>query len=325
MTRATGHLPTPKLHQSLAISLVNGSEVCYIFVTLSSFFTYQRLAGTKLGLDLSYENPKLLEDTKKISSAAAELMTNKQYQRDEKLMREWIFTTSSVTVKCRGYVVAVMVVCSIILGGGIAVPFCVQERIKGVDPFQLTTFAWLLVGVILIIAKSRYVTEWPWHDFLHGRVVCQSVSDLADVTGVDAQMILNKLLYNERDTFMVTKGPYNGMFLRRVEAPETEGFSIDVPSHLSTLLASGFIILKVLSLRGEHLIILDVRKGTTVDYAVHEGMNTEYLSCLDLGKRDLEDDEENDALGTPRVLYLLRGKVTYTKVLGLYICNSSFG
>lgn len=219
----------------------------------------------------------------------------------------------------------VMAFCSVILGGGIAIPFCVQERIKGVDPFQVTTFTWLLVGVILIIAKSRYVTEWPWHDFLHGKVVCQSVSDLADVTGVDAQMILNKLLYSERDTFMVTKGPYNGMFLRRVEGPETEGFSIDVPSQLSTLLASGFIVLKVLSLNGEHIIVLDVRKGTTIDFAIHAGINTQYLACLDIGKRDLDDEDEDNPLQTPKVLYLSHVKVSYTKVLGLYICNSSFG
>ncbi|OBT58635.1 hypothetical protein VE04_01227 [Pseudogymnoascus sp. 24MN13] len=276
-------------------------------------------AGTKLGLSLSHGDSKLLEDSKKISRA------RKRYQRDEKLMREWIFTTSTVTVKCRRYVVVVMAICFIILGGGIAIPSCVQERIKGVDPFQVTTFVWLLVGVILIIAKGRYVTEWPWHDFLHGKVVCQSISDLADVTGVDAQMILNKLLYNERDTFMVTKGPYNGMFLRRAKVPGTEGFSIDVPSQLSTLLASGFIVLKVLSLNGEHLIILDVRKGTTVDYAVHEGVSREYLSCLDLGKRDSGDEDEDNSLGTPRVLYLTRARVTYTKVLGLYNCNSSFG
>lgn len=140
-------------------------------------------------------------------------------------------------------------------------------------------------------------------------------------------MILNKLLYNELDTLMVTKGPYNGMFSRKVRMPETEGFSIDVPSHLSTLLASGLIILKVLSLNGEHLIVLDVRKGTALDWAVHEAVNTEYLSCQDLDKRDFEDEDEEEInpLGTPRVLFLLRRKVTYTKVLGLYVSNSSFG
>lgn len=109
----------------------------------------------------------------KTSSVAAELRAGKDYKRDEELMREWVFTTSTVIVKCRVYVMTVMVVCSVILGGGIAIPYCVQERIKGVDPFQLTTFAWLLVGVILIIAKSRYVTEWPWHD--HPWESCLSV------------------------------------------------------------------------------------------------------------------------------------------------------
>ncbi|PVH68760.1 hypothetical protein DL98DRAFT_662021 [Cadophora sp. DSE1049] len=303
----------------------NGSFTDPEVVPVSGNILSKRIrAGTKLGLDLPNDNPEVLKNTANTTRSIADLKATKQYQRDEKLMRDWIFTTSSVTVKCRGYVAAVLAVCSIILGGGIAIPYCVKERITGVDPFQLTTFAWLVVGVTLIIAKGRYVTEWPWHDFLHGRVVCKSISDLADVTGIDAQMILNKLLYNEIETFIVTKGPYNGMFLRRLEVPETEGFSIDVPTLLSTLLASGFIVLKVLSLHGEHLIVLDVRKGTGLDYAVHEGMNTEY-TCVDLGKQDLEGNEEDVPPDIPKVLYLIHGKVTYTKVLGLYVCNSSFG
>ena len=237
----------------------------------------------------------------------------------------------------------IMALCSLVLGGGLAIPFAVKERITGVDPFQLTTFAWLLVGVILIVAKSRYVTEWPWHDFLRGRVVCQSVSDLADVTGVDAQVILTMLLHNEQNTTLVTRGPYNGMFSRRAEAISTEGFSIDVAVQLSTMLASGFIILKVLSQSGEHLITLDVRKGTSTDYATHDGLGVKYLACLDLGKRDLNEDEEDendyqdekgrldeeDLLKSPstptHVLYLVHGELNYTKVLGLYIADSYFG
>jgi hypothetical protein len=275
--------------------------------------------------------PLLPTKEKDISDGKKEAQVVQQYLEDEKIMRGWIFAETSVTVKCRGYIVSVMAICSVILGAGLAVPFTVQNRIVGVDPFQITTFAWLLVGVVLIVAKTRYVTEWPWHDFLHGRVVCQSVSDLADVTGVDSQMILTKLLYNERNTTLVTRGPYNGMFSRRAEANEasgSDGFSIDVAVQLSTMLASGFVILKVLSSSGEHLITLDVRKGTDSDFACHDGVGVKYLACLDLGKRDFDEDEDDileNSLKTPAVLYLLHGSLHYTKVLGLYICDSLFG
>lgn len=252
-----------------------------------------------------------------------------QYVKEEKRMQSWVFAETSVTVRCTGYIMAIMALCALILGGGLAIPFVVRNEIVGVDPFQITTFSWLVVGVILIVAKTRYVTEWPWHDFLHGRVVCKSVSDLAEVTGVDAQLILTKLLYDERNTTVVTRGPYNGMFSRRPEGLASDGFSIDVPAQLSTMLVSGFIILKVLSSSGEHLITLDVRKGTELDYAAHDGVDLKYLACLDLGKRDFDDEEEEEQSPKPqadrRVLYLSQDKVHYTKVLGLYICDALFG
>jgi hypothetical protein len=270
----------------------------------------------------------LLADEKVSPDAKREVQVVQQYLKEEKIMRGWIFAETSVTVKCRGYIIAVMTICSVVLSGGLAVPFTVHGRITGVDPFQITMFAWLIIGVILIVAKTRYVTEWPWHDFLHGRVVCQSVSDLADVTGVDSQMILTKLLYNERNTTLVTRGPYNGMFSRRADAPGSEGFSIDVAAQLSTMLASGFIILKVLSSSGEHLITLDVRKGTDLDYASHDGVGVKYLACLDLGKMDFDEDGDDiieNPSKTPTVLHLLHGELHYTKVLGLYVCDSLFG
>jgi len=40
LTHATGCIPTPKLHQCPGISLVNGSEVCYVVVVVSSLLAY---------------------------------------------------------------------------------------------------------------------------------------------------------------------------------------------------------------------------------------------------------------------------------------------
>jgi hypothetical protein len=36
----------------------------------------------------------------------------------------------------------------------------------------------------------RYVAEWPWDDFLQGKFVCRSITELADVAGAHRQMIL---------------------------------------------------------------------------------------------------------------------------------------
>jgi hypothetical protein len=248
------------------------------------------------------------------------------YQKEEEKMRDWIIAETSVTVTCRRYIISILAICAVILCGGIAIPFAVKDRIVGVDPFEITTFTWFIVGFILVLAKSRYVSYWPWHDFLHGRVVCNSVTDLADVTGVDAQLVLMKLLHNERKTTLTTRGPYNRMFARRELI--MGGFSINVEVKTSTMFASGFILLKVLSQDGEHLISLDVRKGAQLAYASKNALAAKYLSCLDIGKRYFDEDEidtSHNQSKSSRVLYLEENELNYNKVLGLYCGDSSFG
>jgi len=260
----------------------------------------------------------------------------------EKQLKHWVIAESSVTVPCKRYIVMVLAFCTIILCGGLAVPFVVKQRITGVDPFQVTTFAWLLVGAILVVAKGRYVSDWPWHDFLSGIVVCGSVSDVAKVTGVHPQMILMHLLHNERNNTLTTKGPYNGMFQRTVSGAgdpfgglpgsggvpsstigmaSCDGFSIDEPVDLSTMLTSGFVVLKVLSEKGEHLICLDVRKGAPWDWASRNQYKF-FLACMDLGK-DKRGMDASD--GKFKVLKLTWNEVRWNRVLGLLIGDSSFG
>jgi hypothetical protein len=245
-----------------------------------------------------------------------------QYRKEDAKMKKWIFSSTSVTVKCRPFVISTLSGCAVLIIGALVLPFLVKNRLPGVDPFQITTFTWLVVGVILIAAKSRYVSEWPWHDFVRGRVVCHSVDDVADVTGVDRQMILLKLLNNEHSTLQ-SRGPFNGMFSRRVEDAQpggsVVGFSIDVPVQLSTMLASGFIVLKVLSTQGEHLICLDARKKTAPDYANSRSHPVSYLSCMDLPSGDESTKSEND------VLYLRRNNIGWYKLVGLYHANAVFG
>ena len=95
-----------------------------------------------------------------------------------------------------------------------------------IDKERLATGFWNRI-------ESNQATDC--NNFIHGCVVCCSVTDLVDVTGVDAQLILTRLLNNERKTTLVTRGPYNGMFSQKTGSQGSLGFSIDVPVETSTI------------------------------------------------------------------------------------------
>jgi hypothetical protein len=68
--------------------------------------------------------------------------------------------------------------------------------------------------------------DWMWNDFLHRRVRCCSVSELHAVIGINEQLIIAKILHDERGSSVLKiRGPYNSLFLKR----STDGFSIDRP------------------------------------------------------------------------------------------------
>lgn len=265
-----------------------------------------------------------------------------EYERNTKVMDKWIVAESSITVNCRLYSRAALAFVVFLVLGSMSVPFTVGSRLSGVDPFQITTFVWLVAGFVLVAAKSRYVSDWPWHDFLRGQVICRSVSELTDVSGIHAQMILLYLLHNEYKNTLTVKGPYTGMF-RRV--PNTgSGFIIDEATQLSTMLASGFVIFKVLNEKGEHLVCIDVRKGASTRQIV-SGQDTKYNAVMDIGRDDLEDEDSEDDLeleslqGTKKatkvqkvlnqradkVLMLQREEFRWNTMLGFYVKDSRFG
>ena len=250
-------------------------------------------------------------------------------------MKAWKITPTYIKVDCRKYVISACAIAVLLVLGGLAIPFSVQSRIRGVDPFQITLFTWITSGFVLVLAKSRYVSNWPWHDFLKGKVVCRSLSDLTDVSSLDTQIILQYLLHKEWKTLLVTSGPYNGLFTRKCDprthdqdnvVPQTEGFSIDRPVALSTMYAAGFVMLKVASMDGEDLICLDGRKGAG-DYGSH-GRKANWMACRNFNEDILESAGE---LGTAKkkrehkVLFLRRIEFRWERVLGLYTKESHFG
>jgi len=172
----------------------------------------------------------------------------RDYQSKKGEIKTWAVTEDSVRVRTAKYSSIVLTVAIGIIGGSLPVPFLVKEGIPGVDPFQFVTFGWLLAGAFLVLAKSRYVENWPWHDFLRGQIVCRSVSELAVASRVKEQAVLLYLLHHEFRNPLVCGGPYHGVFRRRADKG-ARGFDINVPTCHATVLAAGFIVVQF---RDEH-------------------------------------------------------------------------
>lgn len=241
------------------------------------------------------------------------------------LMSSWIYTESAVVVPCGLYVWLVVISAAILVGGGLAIGLTIQDRLTGVDPFNITMYAWALAALLLLICKARLVEEWAWSDFLHRRVKCRSVSELHAVTGIHDQLIIAKLLHDEKDSILMTRGPFNAVFLSKSDA----GFSIDVPVQNKTLLLSGLVMIKVETPLGHALVCLDVRRGTELKIIAHRevGTNKERLMCQSIEK--LAQAASSNVPGggpSPQLKFPLKsGTLEWRKVEGVYnVLEASF-
>lgn len=204
-------------------------------------------------------------------------------------MNKWVYEESAVMVDCRLYVCKTIIFALALAVGGVAIGFTVRDRIKAVDPFNITTYCWVLAGFSVLVAKSVRVETWSWRDFLRGRVRCRSVTELHSVTGVPEPLILCKLLDTENTTILNTRGPYNAVFRRRNDG----GFSIDTPLTMWTMLLSGLIMVMVSTTQGPALVCLDVRRGTGYSAISHDELvrvrtmrTPERLVCADMTRLD---------------------------------------
>ena len=190
-------------------------------------------------------------------------------RRQEQLSKEsseWVVEESTVRVRCTTYVYSVMAICGLLVVGGLMIGVFLGTAeqhsiaLQNVDPFGITTYAWVVAGFIMLVAKSIRVTEWPWRDFLLQRVTCHSLSELQAVTGIDAQALLVHLLATESENVLVAAGPYNKVFTRRGAAGD--GFKVDIKPEIRTLLAAGLVFVKVSTHhQGTALVCLDLRSG----------------------------------------------------------------
>ena len=247
-----------------------------------------------------------------------------ELDRVGKKMKSWVFEEKGVMVKCKTYVAMTMLLCVMLVAGGIAIGVTVGGSIQAVDPFNITTYCWVLAAFVLLVVKSVRVHEWPWNDFLHGRVLCKSVSELSEVTGIDEQLILAKLLQDESFSCLDTRGPFNAVFKRR----SGDGFSIDRPISMWTMLISGLIMIEVESMNGRGLVCLDLRRGTKFaviksvgDYYKCDPENRPtYIYCKRIPERSCKEGEVQGEQGdgNPCKLVLNSGDIVWMRALGFY-------
>lgn len=257
-----------------------------------------------------------------ISTAAQTTQANAAKIREaNRTMNEWIFDEKVVIVKCGFYVWVVTAIGAILVLGGLAIGFTIRNRLPGVDPFSITTYCWILAAFAILVCKSLLVQEWPWRDFLLRRVQCRSVSELQAVTGINAQLILAKLLHDESTTILNTRGPFNSAFTRKAD----DGFSIDVPLTMWTMLLSGLIMLKVASLQGHALVCLDARRGTKYICIGHKNPNPSKnkndlpLVCLGLSRPSPgKSNPSQRQIPEKRRFPLKKSELEWKRVLGLY-------
>jgi hypothetical protein len=238
----------------------------------------------------------------------------KKFDRQLSHTWDWQIDENSIVVRCRWFAWPILGLAALFAIGGAVIPFTGRVRLPGVDPSNLSTYIWLAVAFVLLIIQSMYVPHWTWHDFLRARVRCHSLSELANVTNCDPQIIIHRLLIDERQNILNTRGPYNSMFTRK----DNGGFAIDVPTLTSTLYASGFVLFVCLNTTGQRLICQDARPGGSLVHLTHMD-NADELGC------QLSDESTAVAHehGSTPLRFVLEERGRYY-VRGLYLQEREF-
>ena len=206
----------------------------------------------------------------------------RRMEKDRKILERWTIDEKSVIISYKLYAWGWLTACGCLVLGGLAVGLSVQDRIPGVDPFEITTFCWVLAGFIIVVVKSIRVENWPWSRFFRGEVLCRSVSEVTAVTGMDPQTILAILLRQEQRVGLQMRGPFGAVFEKRA----ADGFSIDVPMRTSTLVDGGLILVKVESVLGPALVTIRSQLWTAYNSVSAKDDNTSQkaLICRDYGE-----------------------------------------
>lgn len=284
----------------------------------------------------------------------ARLGPNTDYEKHRKKIEAWQISDSSVTVRRPWYVAGILILCA-----GVALAFSVPMGLLAGDPLQNFYCTTAVIGMILFVAKSAWMSDWRWHDFLRGRVVCRSVSEVAAVARVDAQVVLLRLLDHARVSRFDTQGPFNVVFrsLERQRAARDGGYGTDrrekhdmtqillagaaraVPrsqmltslSRSADIVSGGFSIDRPLGLR-----TLEACGFLVLTVAGYDG---KHLVCLDARKGETIDFVEGSGKsavlsclrppvpkkGEAPTAFLSENRVEWTRLLGVCTGDVVFG
>jgi hypothetical protein len=196
------------------------------------------------------------------------------YSRYRKTMKSWKMSDKAVIVYCNTFVFSAVGLFLTIIIIGLAILFKFGKNMTGVDRSNILIFLWTITVFGITLSKSWYTKDWSWHDFIHRQLPCKSVRELSRLTGVNEQVIMMYLLRNDHKRFYTT-GEYNSLFLRTA-LESADGFAIDYPLKLPTLLACGFLVFMVASEDGVHLICIGGKKRNE---SIHCGSKTKVLVC----------------------------------------------
>ena len=82
-------------------------------------------------------------------------------------IKKWTIDERAIIIQCPLYVALWELICLILVLGGLAIGFTVEQRIQGVDPFNITSFCWVLAAFILLVGVYLFFLNrvqnpiWP--------------------------------------------------------------------------------------------------------------------------------------------------------------------
>lgn len=192
-----------------------------------------------------------------------------EVEDDRAKLQGWTIDQKSITVPFKPYAWGTLALAATIVISGLLFGFLIGNRIRPVDPFNVTIFFWGFAAFLVLVLKSYKVARWDWRDFLLGKIVCHSVSEIVGVSGIKDQRLLALLLGMSSTMSLEMKGPYHTIFTRKSESGD--GLAIDIPLDTKAIAAGGYIFVKVHSLLGPALVGLSLGKWATYDCVYAKG------------------------------------------------------
>jgi len=264
--------------------------------------------------------PQLISDEQMDEIVRKWKVENEEIESDRVKLQKWAIDENSITVPFKLYAWGTLVLAATIVIGGVLFGFLIGNRIHPVDPFNVTIFFWGFAAFLVLFLKSFRVAQWDWRDFILGRIVCHSVSEIAGVSGINDQRLLTLLLRMRPTLSLQTKAPYNTIFNEGRQSNSSDGLAVDKPLDNKAMAAGGFLFIKVDSLLGPALVGLNLNKWSTYDcvYAKGEKKARHGFICRDFDERR---DLTLDGRCLP-LLILCTNSLQWHRTLGVYKKNT---